>query len=62
MRDGRFWGEGVTRRARISEKFLFDMEKSFGRVKSHSLFLVTYSLIQRVVESAVRTCFAAPCC
>lgn len=56
------WGGGVTRRVRLSERFLFDMEKSFGQVKSRGLFLVTYRLIQRVVGRPVRVCFAAPRC
>lgn len=28
----------ITRRLRCSETFLFDVEKSFGKVKSHGLF------------------------
>lgn len=55
-------GGGITGRARFSETFFFDVEKSFGRVKSQGLFLVTYGLIQRVVERPARACFAAPRC
>lgn len=52
---------GTTRKTGYPERFMFDMEKSFGRVKSYSLVLVTYSLIQKVPESPVRACFATPC-